>query len=106
MSYWSVINRFVWVALTILVLAGMGFMFVPLIQQDRELQRREQRLQGEIERAEAEINQLRRKQERFLSDPDFVERIAHDMGLVKPNEVIFRFMDDEETDTGRSDRED
>lgn len=92
----ALIYRFVWIALAVLLLAGMGFMFVPLIQQDREFQRREAQLAESIEQHEQEIRQLRLKQERFLSDPDFVERIAHDMGLVKPNEFIFRFVDEDE----------
>ena len=77
MNHWSLIYRFVWIALAVLLLAGMGFMFVPLIQQDREFQRREAQLTETIEQHEQEIRQLRIKQERFQTDPDFVERIAH-----------------------------
>ena len=97
MSPWSAIYRFVWIALTVLVLAGMAFMFVPLIQQDREYQRRESQLREDIRQDEEEIGRLRLNQERFVSDPAFIERIAHDMGLAKPNEIIFRFTDDEES---------
>lgn len=102
MSQWSTIYRFAWIALGVLVLIGMGFMFVPLIQEDREYQRREQALREEIRHDEERIRELRMKQERFQSDPAFVERIAHDMGLAKPNETIFRFIDeDEAVDTPR-----
>ncbi len=107
MNHWSLIYRFVWIALAVLLLAGMGFMFVPLIQQDREFQRREAQLTETIEQHEQEIRQLRIKQERFQTDPDFVERIAHDMGLIKPNEFIFRFVDEEHDEgTDRRQNED
>ncbi len=94
MSYWTVINRFVWVALAVLVLVGMGFMFVPLINQDRELQRRESALQEEIRLDQERVRELQLKQERFRSDPAFIERIAHELGLAKPNETVFRFIDE------------
>lgn len=94
MSYWTVINRFVWVALAVLVLVGMGFMFVPLIHQDRELQRRESALREEIRLDQERMRELQLKQERFRSDPAFIERIAHELGLAKPNETVFRFIDE------------
>ncbi len=92
---WVAIYRFAWIALGVLVLVGMGFMFVPLIQQDREYQRRESALREEIRHDEEQIRELQIMQERFQSDPAFVERIAHDIGLAKPNETIFRFIDEE-----------
>ncbi len=95
MSYWSSIYRFVWLALGALVLIGMGFMFVPLIHQDREYHRRESTLREEIRHDEERIRELRLKQERFQSDPAFVERIAHEMGLAKPDETLFRFVNED-----------
>ncbi len=99
MGYWTIIYRFVWIALGALLLIGMGFMFVPTIQEDRENQRREAELTEEIRQNEQRIRTLRLKQERFESDPAFVERIAHDIGLAGPDEVIFRFIDDEESES-------
>jgi len=94
MSHWVVIYRFAWITLTALVLIGVGFMFMPLVQQDREFQRREAVLREEIRVSEEQIRQLRINQERFQNDPAFIERIAHEMGLAKPDEVIFRFVDE------------
>jgi cell division protein FtsB len=95
MSQWSIIYRFAWVALGLLVLVGMGFMFLPLVQEDREYQRRESDLREEIRADEERVRELREKQARFQSDPAFVERVAHEIGLVKQDEVIFRFVDEE-----------
>ncbi len=95
MSRWVAIYRIAWIALGVLVLVGMGFMFVPLIQEDREYQRRESALREEIRQEEQRIRELKLKQERFQSDPAFVERIAHEIGLAKPDETIFRFVDEE-----------
>jgi len=94
MSQWTIIYRFAWIALGLLVLVGMGFMFVPLIQEDREYQRRESDLREQIRADEERVRELREKQARFQSDPAFVERVAHEIGLVKQDEVIFRFVDE------------
>ena len=37
------------------------------------------------------IQDRQQKQEKFRSDPAFVERTAREMGMVKPNETIFKF---------------
>ena len=37
------------------------------------------------------ISDLKNRQERFKNDPEFVERTAREMGMLKPNEVVFKF---------------
>lgn len=95
MSTWNVISRMLWFALGTLVLIGMGFMFVPLIQQDQEYQRREDQLRQEIQARHERIRELQLKQERFESDPAFLERVAHEFGLARPGETLFRFIDED-----------
>jgi cell division protein FtsB len=94
MNPWSTIYRAVWVALGVLALIGLSFMFVPLFQQDRELRETEAQLHQAIRHNEAEIRRYKEQQERFQNDPAFVERIAHEIGLAKPDETIFRFIDE------------
>lgn len=94
MSTWNVISRIVWFALGTLVLIGMGFMFIPLIQLDQEYHRREEQLRHDIQTKQQAIRELQLKQERFESDPAFLERIAHEFGLAKPGETLFRFIDE------------
>lgn len=86
----------VWFALGALVLVGMGFMFVPLIQQDQEYQRREDQLRLEIQARHERIRELQLKQERFESDPAFLERVAHEFGLAQPGQTLFRFIDEDQ----------
>lgn len=95
MSTWNIISRMASFALGALVLIGMGFMFVPLIQQDQEYQRREDHLRSEIQAKQERIRELQLKQERFESDPAFLERVAHEFGLAKPGETLFRFIDED-----------
>jgi cell division protein FtsB len=98
MSIWNVIYRFTWVVLTGMILVAFGIMFWPLVMEHRALQQKETELLESIRTDELRIRELKLKQERFANDPDFVERIAHDIGLARPNETIFRFVDEENQD--------
>lgn len=91
MSYWTLIYRFAWMMLAVLFITGSGFIFLPRYQEFKELQRREAVLLEEIRHKEDTLRALRIKQERFRNDPEFVERIAHDIGMARPNEVIYRY---------------
>jgi cell division protein FtsB len=65
--------------------------FVPRAHTHQELQRRKRALEEGNARLESKIRQLDEKQQRFRTDPDFVERIAREQGMAKPGETIFRF---------------
>ncbi len=91
MSYWTFIYRLAWTMLAVLLLTGSAFIFVPRYQELQELQRRETALLDQIRQKEEILRSLRIKQERFENDPEFVERIAHDIGMARPNEVIYRY---------------
>ena len=55
------------------------------------MQKDKNELQKENQRLETEIANLRTKQERFTSDPAFVERTAKEMGMIRTNEIVFKF---------------
>ncbi len=94
MNFWVIVYRFAGVALGILLAVAVMVMFVPQYQQYRAFQAREAALLDEIRLEEEMLNTLRLKQERFRNEPRYVERIAHEVGLAKPDETIFRFVDD------------
>ena len=95
MNFWAVIYRFAWVTLGVLLFIAILCMFMPQYRQYREYQRRADALQEQIRLEEEMLKTLKQKQERFRSDPRFVEQIAHEVGLARPNETIFRFVEDE-----------
>jgi cell division protein FtsB len=101
MSYWQVIYKSSWVALGVLFAIGIVCVFWPQVQQHREYQRHEAELQAEIELEKEITAHLKRQQERFQNDPRFVEHVAHELGMAKPNETIFKFVPDE-PETGES----
>ena len=96
MNFWVFIYRVALVAVGILVVIGVIFMFLPQIEQQRELQRKEAQLQEEVRLEEELLQHLKRQQERLRSDPRFVEKIAREeFGLAKPGETVFKFVDEE-----------
>lgn len=94
MSYWVVIYRTGWIALAVLGLVGASVAFVPKWNEYRGYQRRNTEMAREEALEQEMLNLLKSKQERFRTDPRFVARIAHDLGLARSNEVIFRFQGD------------
>lgn len=75
----------------------MAYYFYPKIKEYYHLQNVKKELQGEVEDSHSRIKELRRKREKFTSDRDFVKRMAHEMGFAAPDEVIFRFVDEQQS---------
>ncbi|HMP74866.1 MAG TPA: septum formation initiator family protein [Kiritimatiellia bacterium] len=98
MNIWTLIIRLSWAALFILIFIALAGVFYPKFQEHRELQNREAQLREEVRIEEEMLQNLRARQEKLRSDPRFVERIAREeLGLAKPGETVFKFMDDPPT---------
>ena len=95
MNTWRAIYRFSWIALIVLVAISLVCEFLPKCHHLRELQRRKAELQAETHRTAAQTRELWEKEKRFNSDPAFVERVAKENGLIKPDEVVFRFTNEQ-----------
>jgi cell division protein FtsB len=95
MNYWVTIYKTAWIVAIVLVTVTTIWLFVPKIQQYRESYRKRAEYKEENRQLGAEVKQFRDKQERFTTDPSFVERTAREMGMVKPNEIKFKYTNDE-----------
>lgn len=94
-KYWSLINRTVAVAISIMAVIGVVLAFAPKIRQLQTYRETRDSLQQRIEVTVAAERELRDKQRRFLHDPEFVERIAHEVGYARKDEVIYHLMPEE-----------
>jgi cell division protein FtsB len=83
--------RWLWFLVGALVVAGVFYMFTPKVRAVGEHQRKKAALIAENRALEDAVRDRRNKRERFASDPEFVERTAHEAGLVKSDEVVFKF---------------
>ena len=90
MNYWVALYRCAWGLLVILCAIVVACIFLPRCHRLRELQRTKIERQEENRRIEVQARELKSKQDRFHSNPAFVERTAREIGMVKPGETVFR----------------
>jgi cell division protein FtsB len=90
MNRWPKIYIVAWSALLALAAIGAAVLFLPRYHRHRMLQAEKSLLQKENLRQEALVRELRENQRRFETDPDFVERMARERGMVKADEKTFR----------------
>jgi cell division protein FtsB len=92
MNYWVAICRFAWALLAVLCVVGFFCFFVPKYKRIRDLHEQNLQVEEQNRALEERIRTLRINREKFASDPSFVERSAREMGMVKPDETIFKFV--------------
>lgn len=98
MNIWSAIYRFACTSIAVLLVAAAARLFYPKIRQARELHAHEQQLAQDIEIDKELVELLKSKSEKLKSDPKFLERVAREeLGLSKPGETVFKFIDDPAT---------
>ena len=101
MNFWVMLYRFAWIIVVVCCVIAVICVFVPSAHTHQELQKRKRSIEDGNARLESRIRQLDEKQQRFRTDPEFVERIAREQGMAKPGETIFRFATTNNTTAGR-----
>jgi len=92
MNLWLTIYRLACAAFAVILIVVVVALFLPKVRQARERARRVAVIEEENRAKEELTKQLRQQQERFMSDPKYVERVAREeLGKAKPGETIFRF---------------
>ena len=90
-KYWNLINRVVLIAIVAMALVGVVLAFTPKVRQMQAYQNTRDTLQQRVDLTLAAEKELKGKQRRFLSDPTYVERVAHEVGYAHKNETIYHF---------------
>ena len=90
-KYWNLINRIVLIAIVIMAGVGVVLAFTPKVRQLQTYQETYDSLQHRIDVTVESEKELKEKQRRFLSDPEFVEKVAHEVGYARKDEMIFHF---------------
>jgi cell division protein FtsB len=83
--------------ITVTVLTALMLIFVPEYQRYRRNLEIHEKTQAEVKRDQEIIQRLKDDQKRFKTDASFVQKIAHEHGMVRPGEILFRFPDDEDS---------
>jgi cell division protein FtsB len=90
-KYWNLINRIVLVAISLMATVGIVLAFTPKIKQIQAYQSTNEILQQRIDITLTTERELKEKQRRFLNDPAYVERVAHEVGYARKDEMIYHF---------------
>ena len=94
LGIWDKLTKTVLVLLVVSVAVGIGFLCVPLIQQNERMRQRNGELETQILREEEAGRQLKANLDAQRSDPKAVERLAREkLGYAKPGEIVIRFQE-------------
>jgi cell division protein FtsB len=89
---WGTLTKMVTLLLGLVLLAGVGIWYLPLIQQNQRIRLQIQHLNQEIQREEAAGRQLATAIHALQHDPKTIERLARQsLGYCKPGETVIRF---------------
>ena len=92
MNVYMTIYRVATIVFVALVIVAVVSLFLPKIRQNQERQRKLTVLEEENRAKEDMVKQLQSQQDQFLSDSQYVERVARkELGKAKAGETIFRF---------------
>ncbi len=90
-KYWNLINRVVLVAISVMAVVGIVLAFTPKVKQIQAYQNTRDTLQQRLEVTVIAERDLKEKQRRFRTDPSYVERVAHEVGYARKDEMIYHF---------------
>lgn len=97
MSFWRNVYRVFLIAAAALAVVIVVRFFMPKFQEERRLRARLEEARQDVRRTAETLRELKLKQERLREDPRYVEKIAREeLGLAKPGETVFRFVDEDE----------
>lgn len=88
---WTSLYRIGWFVAAVLLVIGALFVFAPQIGRQQRLQAEKEQKERYAESLDAQIDDYQARQEKFRSDPSYVERVAREMGRVKPDEVVIKY---------------
>ena len=94
LGIWDKLTRVVVVLLLVAFAIGIGYLCVPLMQQNARMRQRNLELEAQVQREEDIARQLKASLDALRSDPKAIERLAREkLGYAKPGEVIIRFQE-------------
>lgn len=98
MYFWRTMTKVLMMVMAPLVLIITIQILAPQFATERELRKTRDAMLRENEVLSRKTSILHEKISRFQSDPEFVVRTAHEIGMARENEIVFSF---EDSDPGR-----
>lgn len=89
-NYWNKLYRYVAAGIVLLALIGAALAFLPKIRQFQGYQDTKNKLEADIRTEETHIRDLRLNQQKFSTDKNFVQKLAHEKGFAHEGETIYQ----------------
>lgn len=95
MTVWNALYKAALGILALLGLVAVGYAFHGPIKERDHLLGQKKDLAAAVQRERDKLDDLKQRQERLLTDPRFVEKIAREeFGYARPGEIVFKFEGD------------
>ena len=98
----SMIYRIITIIIVIILIIGAIILFQPKRSEYLRLQKRRDALAAQNAAKTETIKELKIKQDRFSTEPAFVERTAREAGMVSKDEIVYKFKNADGRPTGGS----
>ena len=83
-----------WIALGGIVIFSL--FYLPSLSKYHDLKQQQDELDEQLEKIGKEVQSAREERDLLKNDPEYLEKVIRDeMGLVKPGEIIYKFVKDE-----------
>lgn len=87
---------FLWIG--VIVLFGFFWIYFPTLSRYRDLKMEEERMAHETAEYEKKIAELEEEKKLLQNDKEHLEKvIREELGLVRPGEVVYKFVPDQRT---------
>ncbi|MDA3872482.1 MAG: septum formation initiator family protein [Kiritimatiellae bacterium] len=102
MTTFQQLTKMMTAMITVLMVSAAIVGFIPQLRKYQAHEKRLTELREDKTREELRLQDLRVRQDRFHNDRDYVRKVAHEIGLVEPDEMVFRFYDENRVSTRSS----
>ena len=86
------------IGLVVIAVVALVALFTPLLQKKAALTKERDLLRMDNAEYASRISEYRRKTAQYQNNPDYVEVIARQNGMARPNEVIIDFSEKSKTE--------
>ena len=90
-SRFPIVNLLFYTALVVVSACAAVVYLKPALEESAKLRARRDQLVEENRRLEAEVAAFRTSQAELATNPEYVEKVARDQGLIAPTEIVFVF---------------
>lgn len=73
-----------------------SWVYLPTLSKYRDLKQQQEDLEKQVKKLAVEIEKIREERDLLKNDPEYLEKvIRQEMGLVKPGEIVYKFVPDQ-----------